>query len=420
MTPCIFHDNNPFKNKHIHLGVCGSVAAFRAPDLLRWWRHNDIHVSVTVTEGGARFITPLTFEALGATPVYTDIWEKQNIFGHLEPGQKAKSALVIAPASANTLAQLAGGHASSLLSCQALAFDGPLILAPAMNPRMWHNGATQENMARLQARGAHVIAPDVGGTACGDMGQGRLAPLEDIFFAAMRALAVQDMQGVRVLLTLGPTRERWDAVRFWTNPSTGAMGAALATAAWLRGAEVHAVCGPVAAAHCHMPKGVHRYDVTSAKDMFAAAHELWPTMDMGMFTAAVADFSPVPFASKEHDTKFKKDAADADKGLTVHFTPTKDILRTLAEKSHSKQKHAQKILGFAAESTTDMVAAVRVKLAKKGADIIAGNNILQPDSGFGSPTNAMTVADKHGRLEEWPVLSKSDVAWRLCSWLVSL
>ncbi len=425
MTPCIFKDDNPYKNKRIHLGVCGSVAAFRAPDLLRWWRHNEIHVGVTVSEGGARFIAPLTFEALGAAPVYggtgdrtgdrtgDGMWEKEHIFGHLEPGQQA-DAMVIAPASANTLAQCAGGHASALLSCQALAFDGPLVVAPAMNPRMWHHGATQENVARLQARGVHVIVPAVGGTACGDTGQGRLAPLADIFFAALRALTPQDMHGMRVLITLGPTQERWDAVRFWTNPSTGAMGTALATAAYLRGAEVHAVCGPLTSSVAQMPAGVRRYDVTSAAEMYDAAQDIWSTMDAGIFTAAVADFSPIPFGEGGYGTKFKKDSvSSADAALEVRFTPTKDILRTLAS-----QRKEQKILGFAAESVEDLESAVKEKLSRKGADIIAGNSIVQEGSGFGSATNAMLVADRHGRCESWPTLAKSDVAWRLCSWLL--
>lgn len=402
-----------FKGKRMHLGVCGSVSAFRAPDLLRWWLKNGLTASATLTPSARRFVGPLTFEALGALPVYTDMFTASDgPFGHLEPGQTAQG-MVIAPTSATTLARLAQGMGDELLACQALAFDGPLVLAPAMNPRMWQHAATQENVEKLRARGAHIVLPDTGGTACGDEGQGRLADLRQIWMASLKALTPQDMAGMKVLITLGPTREQWDAVRFWSNPSTGSMGAALAVAAWLRGAEVQAVCGPVQG--IWMPQGITRHAVTSAKDMFEAAQDLWPRMDAGLFTAAVADFAPVP-----HDPsgkkKFKKAGAQA--GFSVDFAPNADILKTLA--AQRRADTPQKVLGFAAETVEDLPEAVRVKLRGKGADIIAGNRIGQAGSGFGSATNSMAVADVRGREEQWPSLSKTDVAWRLCSWLLEL
>ncbi len=411
-APYSFCENSHLRGKHIHLGVCGSVAAFRAVDLLRWWKKTSLHVSITLTDAAQRFITPLTFQALGASYVYTDMWEKESLFGHLEPGQHA-DVLVIAPASASTLAQMARGDAHSLLACQALAFDGPVLVAPAMNPRMWNNAATQENIQILRQRGVQIIVPDVGGTACGDEGQGRLADVRHIWLAALKALTEQDMQGQNVMLTLGPTREPWDAVRFWSNPSTGTMGLCLALCAWLRGATVHAICGPEAHKASYMPPDVHIYKVGTAQSMYEAAADLWPSMNAGMFTAAVADYAP-QVASKGLQHKFKKDTAE--QGLHIDFTPNIDILRTLA----AEKKSGQKILGFAAETAESdeaMLRTVRQKLARKGADLVAGNTITAPGSGFGTPTNAMFVVDKLGKEEIWPLLPKLEVAWRLCSWL---
>lgn len=398
-----------FQGKRIHLGVCGSVAAFRAVDLLRWWLKAGMGVSATLTPGARRFIAPLTFEALGAAPVYGDMFSAEGPFGHLEPGQTAH-AMVIAPATAATLARLAHGMADDMLACQALAFAGPLVVAPAMNPHMWDNPATRANVEILRQRGVRLVLPGVGGTACGDEGQGRLADLRDIWMASLRALAPQDMAGLRVMVTLGPTREQWDAVRFWSNPSTGTMGAALALAAWLRGADVDAVCGPCAGGVPWLPAGIRQHAVVSAAQMFDAAAALWPHMDMGMFTAAVADFAPEPFGPE----KFKKHTSG--EGFALRFTPNADILKTLAQRRTPQQK----LLGFAAETAEDMPAAVAVKLRSKGADIIAGNRIGQEGSGFASATNGMCIADRNGRTAQWPSQSKADVAWKLCSWLLEL
>lgn len=396
-----------YAGKRVHLGVCGSVAAFRMPELLRWWLKDGIGVSVALTPSAERFIAPLTFEALGASPVYGDMFSPESPFGHLEPGQTAQ-AMVVAPATAATLERLAHGAADAMLACQALAFSGPLVLAPAMNPRMWEHPATQANVAALEARGARVVPPGVGGTACGDEGQGRLADLREIWAATMRALSPQDMRGLRVMITLGPTRERWDAMRFWSNPSTGRMGAALALAAWLRGAEVDAVCGPCG--ELWLPSGIRRHAATDAAEMFAAAAGLWPQAHVGMFTAAVADFAPEPHGEE----KFKKSGAAG--GFSLVFRPNPDILKTLA----GRRRPEQKVLGFAAETCEDMAAAVRAKLQSKGAHIMVGNRIGGGDGGFAAAVNAVFVADHAGREEQWPSMSKADVAWRLCTWLTEI
>ncbi len=410
--PYNFDEHSHFKNTSLHLGVCGSIAAFRALDLARWWMASQLHVSVTLSESAQKFVTPLSFEALGAASIYTDMWEKESVFAHLEPGQICK-VMVIAPATASTIAHLANGNADTLLSCQALAFDGPLIVAPAMNPRMWKHPATQENIAKLESRGAQVIVPECGSTACGDEGQGRLADLRHIWLASLKAITPQDMAGIKLMLTLGPTREQWDAARYWSNPSTGGMGASLAVAAWLRGADVHAICGPVSDLHCYLPPDIKRHDIVSAKDMYTIAKDLWPHMNMGIFTAAVADFSPQNIYTTDSE-KFKKH--NSSEGLNINFTPNIDILRTLCQ----DKKPDQKVMGFAAETTTDILTTVREKLQRKGADVLVGNNIARAGSGFASPTNEVVVIDRHGREESWPILPKMTVAWRLCSWLLDI
>ena len=391
----------------LHLGVCGSVAAYRAADLARQWQDAGIAVSVTLTPSACRFVSPALFEALGAAPVYTAMFDDPHApspFAHLEPGQVAQ-ALVVAPASASTLSRLACGQADELLACQALAFSGPLVIAPAMNPRMWAHPATQANVALLQSRGARLVPPGCGRTACGEEGVGRLADLREVYLAGLAALTPQDLAGRTVLITLGPTREPWDAVRFWSNPSTGVMGAALAVAAWLRGAQVHAICGPGVP---WLPQGIVRHDVQSAHDMFAAAEAVWAQADMGIFTAAVADFAPQPHAGG----KFKK--ADSPHGFRIEFTPNPDILRTLA--ASRRVERPQIVMGFAAESD-DLENAVRGKLHSKKADMVVGNLIID---GFATTTNTVFVADRTGQEAHLDTQTKAELADRLMTWLCSL
>lgn len=389
--------------KRVHLGVTGSIAAYKALDLLRLLQEADCRVSATLTESCARFVAPLTFEALGAAPVYTSMFDEapdaDTAFGHLEPGQEA-DVMAIAPASANTLARLAYGLADDMLSCQALAFPGPKIVAPAMNPRMWEAPATRRNWDMLGELGYIRVLPGTGFVACGDTGTGRLAPMEEILTAVLKALSPQDLAGRKVLITLGPTRESWDAVRFWSNPSSGTMGACMAMAAHLRGAEVTVVAGPT---NLTFPGDISVVSVTTARQMFEACADLWPGMDAACLTAAVADYRPVPFG----DTKFKK-TSSAGAGITVEFEPNPDILKSLGQ----AKKDGQKLIGFAAETDNVKEEAAR-KLAAKNLDLIAANDISRPGSGFGVPTNQMTVLDESGRMETWPQLPKTEVAWRL-------
>ncbi len=399
------------ERKRLHLGVSGSIACYKAADLLRNLHKADINVSVTVTAGARHFVQPLLFSSLGAAPVYPEMFSGEEPFAHLEPGQSCH-ALLVAPASANLIARVAQGLAQDMLSAQILAFAGPVGVAPAMNTLMWQNAATRANIATLRERSVTIVEPDSGTLACGSEGQGRLAPMSCLLAQAMRLLAPKDMAGETVLVTLGPTREPWDGVRFWSNPSTGAMGASLALAAWMRGARVHALAGPgIDTDLVPALPGLELTRVKTAREMMTRAEELWPTVTMGMFTAAVADFAPVLYGAG----KFKK--ASSPDGFSIAFTPNPDILATLSAK-----KENRRLLGFAAETAADdaeLMALARLKLAKKGVNVLAANNVSQAGSGFGTGTNAMAVVNSKGREEHWPLQGKMDVAWDLCTWLLN-
>jgi phosphopantothenoylcysteine decarboxylase/phosphopantothenate--cysteine ligase len=395
------------EHKRLHLGVTGSIAAYKALELLRSLRKLGFQVNVTLTEAAARFVTPLSFQALGADLVYTGMFasDEGGPYGHLQPGQTAQ-AFVVAPCTADALARLAHGLAHEILCAQALAFEGPLVLAPAMNPRMWSHPATVANARVLQERGAHMVLPVSGEVACGDEGQGKLAPVDEILLAVCKALTTQDMAGMNVMVTLGPTQEPWDSVRLWTNRSTGLMGACLAQAAWLRGAKVHAVAGPGVPA---LPASIIRHDVTTARDMYDSAQALWPGMHCGLFSAAVADFAPEPYTGG----KYKKRSQGG--GLSVNFQRNPDILAALGSIAASDQR----LLGFAAESE-ELETRSRRKLHEKKVNLLAGNLVGGADAGFAAGTNRMFVCDCRGREEHWPLMPKADVAWRLLDWLLTL
>ena len=401
-----------FAGRRLHLGVCGSIAAYRAPDLLRMWMQAGVPAGVTLTGSAQRFISALTFSALGASPVLTGMFadncsaqDSQEVFGHLLPGQSA-AALIVAPATAASLARFAHGLADDLLTCQVLAFSGPRVAAPAMNPRMWANPATQENVEILRRRGWQVVTPDYGTTACLEEGQGRLADIRHIYLHGLKAVTEQRLAGAHALLTLGPTVESWDAVRIWTNRSSGIMGASLAVALWLRGARVTAVCGPGAP---WLPPEIEIVPVGTAQEMFEAASAVFPQANIAAFTAAVADFKP----TRPSGGKFKKSASP--QGFSVEFTPNPDIFATLG----AQKRPGQRLIGFAAE-TEGLLEQMHAKLAVKRADLMVGNLIGGPDTAFASPANRVTILDAAGRHEDWPLLPKPEVAWRITEWLLRL
>lgn len=388
-----------FCGKRIHLGVTGSVAAYKALELTRAFLRLNMLVGVTLTDSARQFVTDLSFAALGADPVHTGLFAAGSSYDHLEPA--CADAFLVAPATANIMAKMACGLADDILSCQLLAFPGPVLIAPAMNPRMWSAPATQYNWDLLGQRGIARVAPDCGRVACGDTGQGRLASLDEIFIRALALLAPQDLRGKKIMLTLGPTREYFDQARFWSNPSSGLMGATLAISAALRGAEVTAVTGPVDVA---LPSLVRQVRVVSARQMFEAAADIFPSQDMGCFTAAVADFRPPAYPGG----KYKKGGPP----LAFSFEPNPDILATL---STGKSAH-QLTIGFAAEAE-NLEANALSKLTRKNLDLIVANPINEPGAGFATATNRVLVLDKLGRQESWPQLPKTEIAWRIWDWI---
>ncbi len=395
-----------FLGKHVHMGVTGSIAAYKALDFLRMLQDSGARVSVSLSEAATRFITPLAFEALGGDPVFCSMFDRnQASYGHLYPAQNADT-LVVAPATANILAKTAQGIADDLLSCQALAFCNPIVFAPAMNVRMWRAPVTQANVATLRDRGHFMVGPDSGSLACGEEGEGRLADLESIYYAVLRQLSPQDMAGKTVLVTLGPTREYWDGIRFWSNPSSGFMGLSLAIAAWLRGADVIAVHGPL---DFDVPVFLQALPVTSAQEMCDACMVVSARCDIACFTAAVADMAP-EYQGAEKQKKEKHGQA-----FTLPFTSTPDVAVSFGQ----QKRQDQHSIIFAAE-TSQVESFAANKLEKKNADLVVGNLVNEPGSGFGVATNTVHVRDRMGRCEYWPNLPKPEVAWRIWDWLALL
>jgi phosphopantothenoylcysteine decarboxylase/phosphopantothenate--cysteine ligase len=395
------------ERKRVHLGVTGSIAAYKSLELLRMLRRLNLQVGVTLTKAAQEFLQPLSFSALGADPVFSSLFDSdQHIYAHLAPGQEAQ-ALLVAPATANTLAKMALGLADDMLSCQVLSFPGPVLAAPAMNPNLWLAQATQENVSRLRHRGFQILEPDSGQVACQDQGQGRLPDLEEILFCLLRAITPARLQGRRILISMGPTREFWDPVRFWSNPSSGKMGAALAIAAWIQGAEVDCVCGP----HQQiLPQGIRQHPVQTANQMHKACLELWPQTDIACLAAAVCDFKPVSFGRH----KFKKTCLQGQ-ALQIEFQKNPDILLQLGRQKTQRQR----LIGFAAETDQDLADLAREKLQRKNLDLIVANQIGSPDSGFSSPTNQALILDCQ-QAQELPLLSKGEVAWRIWERIIQI
>ncbi|MEF3698343.1 bifunctional phosphopantothenoylcysteine decarboxylase/phosphopantothenate--cysteine ligase CoaBC [Desulfolutivibrio sp.] len=394
-----------FHNKRVHVGITGSISAFKMVMVLRTLIKFGIHTSCTLTKSAHQFVTPLSFHALGVDPVYSELFNPlDDPFSHLAPSRTAQCQ-VICPATANFIAKMAHGIADDMLSCQTLAFPHQQIIAPAMNSMMWSSKPVQQNIQVLASRNISILSPREGLLACGDTGHGKLADENDIFLAILHALSPHDLSGKRVLVCLGPTHEYFDVARYWSNPSTGLMGACLAIAAWFRGADVHVVQGPCT---FFFPESITITPVTTAHQMYEAMVSEFPKFDIICMAAAVADFSPVPYSQSKN--KFKRDIT----GKTaphIEFISNPDILAKLG---YIKSQN-QKLIGFCAE-TSELKMHAEEKLLRKQCDIMVANFIGRDNSGFSSTTNDVEVVDKHGRYEKWPVLPKPEVAWRILDW----
>ena len=387
----------------ITLGVTGGVAAYKAAELVRRLQQDNFSVQVVMTRSAREFITPLTFAALTGQRVITDLFSEsggeanlESAIEHIAVAQRT-DLLLVAPATADSLAKFARGIADDFLSTLYLASTAPVVLAPAMNVNMWNHPATQENVAALRARGARVVDPDEGYLACGMTGAGRLAGQEAIVAAVHETLKIsRDLQGETVLVTAGPTREDLDPVRYITNRSSGKMGYAVAEAAAARGAKVFLVTGPTA---LETPAGVERIDVRSAEEMHRAVSDRIASASIAILAAAVADYRP----AQPSATKIKKDGHS----LNLALEPTTDILATVG-----RNKGTATVVGFAAE--TDHVAEnARKKLAAKNADLIVANDVTAEGAGFDSDTNIVTLFSRDGRDVPLPKLTKKEVAHRI-------
>jgi phosphopantothenoylcysteine decarboxylase/phosphopantothenate--cysteine ligase len=388
-------DNAGMLGKRVILGVTGGIAAYKSADLVRRLVERGALVQVVMTAGAREFITPTTFQALSGRPVRDSLWDAaaEAAMGHIELARWADLVL-IAPATADFLARLAGGHADDLLSTLCLATTAPLVAAPAMNQQMWANAATQANVATLAARGVRLLGPASGEQACGEHGPGRmlepteLADLVEALLPAGQGL----LAGRRVLITAGPTRESIDPVRFVSNRSSGKMGYAVAQAMRAAGAEVVLVSGPVALAP---PPGVRRISVESAAQMQEAVLREVPGCDVFVATAAVADYRPTTVAGR----KIKKRTEQ----LTLELTRTTDILATVAARADRPY-----VVGFAAE--TDAVEQhAREKLLRKNLDMIAANEV-GASKAFDSEDNALLVLWRGGGRAELARAPKYELA----------
>lgn len=374
-------------NKRVLLGVTGSIAAYKAADLIRRLQDAGAEVKVVMTEGAKAFVTPLTFQALSGSPVHENLLDKEAeaAMGHIELARWA-DVILIAPASANTLAGLAQGRADELLNAICLASDVPLAVAPAMNKHMWADPATQENVKQLAQRGVLFIGPESGEQACGDVGEGRMIDSETIIMRLSELFTVGSLSGLTVVITAGPTREALDPVRFLSNHSSGKMGYAIAEAAVEAGAKVILISGPVS---LDAPERLTRINVESAADMEAAVREHVATADIFVATAAVADYRPVVV----QQNKIKK----KDQRLTLELEKNTDILAMV------KADYANTFcLGFAAE-TGDLENYARGKLQQKNIEMIAAN-LVGPDAEkttgtFNSDLNELNVYWPGGELK---------------------
>jgi phosphopantothenoylcysteine decarboxylase/phosphopantothenate--cysteine ligase len=397
----------------VALGVTGGVAAYKAAELVRRLQQEGLEVEVVMTRHAQEFITPLTFAALTGRKVITDMFAAENAgpanvesaIEHIAVAQRI-DALVIAPATAGTIAKLAQGLADDFLSTLALATKAPLIVAPAMNVNMLEHAATQANLETLRARGVRIVPSDEGYLACGMVGAGRLAGVEAIAAAVLSTLGIKhDLERETVLVTAGPTCEDLDPVRYITNRSSGKMGYAIADAARRRGARTILVSGPTA---LNAPDGVEFIRVRTAQEMSRAVREHLADATVVIMAAAVADFR----AAAPHAQKIKRGAGK----LELDLVSTPDILAEVAAES-AAGKSRRVIVGFAAE-TNDVAGNARKKLNAKGADLIVANDVTEPGAGFDGDTNIVTLIfcespDNKAPEVRLPQMSKFDVATRV-------
>jgi phosphopantothenoylcysteine decarboxylase/phosphopantothenate--cysteine ligase len=382
------------QKKNIILGVSGGIAAYKSVELLRLLVKQGASVRVMMTKNAQWFVGPLTFEALSGQPVCTDLFEKNDdaSIRHIQWAEAA-DAVVIAPATANIIGKLSGGIADDALSTFLLAVTCPVIVCPSMNTHMFESPAVQRNLETLRADGHFILAPESGTLACGTTGPGRLPEPEDIVDRIAYHLSTKDLKDKKILVTSGPTREPVDPVRFISNPSSGKMGFAVARAAEYRGGEVTLITGPT---HLPDPNNVKVIRVQTAREMAQAVFDNMAHSDIIIKTAAVSDYRPKDPATQ----KIKKEKGER----VLYLERTQDILKEIG-----RRKKNQILVGFAAE-TEHLEQHAKTKQVEKNLDIIVGNIVGEPSSGFGADTNKVTLFYKDGTQEPLPVMEKDAVA----------
>lgn len=392
--------------KRILLGVTGGIAAYKSPLLVREFVKAGAEVQVVMTRSAAQFVTPLALATVSKREVVSDMFPRPDDPNstswtkHIDLGMWA-DIMLVAPATAHTLARIAHGFADDMLTTLALALRCPLALAPAMDVDMFLNKTTQQNIDILKESGCFVIDPEEGELASGLVGPGRLPEIDRLvaFVDGILEKIHRDLSGKRILVTAGPTQEPIDPVRYIGNRSSGKMGFAIANAAALRGAEVTLVSGPV---HVRTPRSVRRIDVSTAEEMNAAVHLEFETVDALIMSAAVADYAVLNPGKK----KIKRENMPGDE-LTLTLKKNPDILKSLGEKKQNRV-----LVGFALE-TDDGIENAKEKLRRKNLDLIVLNNPNEPGAGFNSDTNVVTFLTPDGQAEDLPLMSKFDVANRI-------
>ena len=388
------------QGRRILLVIGGGIAAFKTPDLVRRLRERGAAVTCVMTRAAEQFVTPLTLGSVSGAKVYRELFDltDEAEMGHIQLS-RAADLVVVAPATADLMAKMANGHADDLASTLLMATDKRVLIAPAMNVRMWEHPATQRNLKTLEGDGVLTVGPNSGDMACGEYGPGRMSEPLEIAAAASAALGGGPLAGRRVLVTSGPTHEPIDPVRYIANRSSGAQGTAIAEALRDLGAGVVFVTGP---ADAPRPKGVEVVEVESARDMLAAVEGRLAGLDAAVFAAAVADWR----VARESSSKIKKQADGAPPSL--EFAENPDILRTVSRMGAGRPGL---VVGFAAE-TDDVIANATAKRLRKGCDWIVANDVSPATGIMGGKENAAILITAEGA-EEWPRLSKVETARRL-------
>ena len=384
------------EKKTVVIGVCGGIAAYKACDIVSKLKKLDLNVHVIMTKSACEFVAPMTFQTLSQNFAITDMFEEPKTWDveHISLAKKADTFLIV-PATANVIGKIAGGIADDMLTTTVMATKAPVIIAPAMNTNMYENPIVQDNIEKLKGYGYKFVEPASGRLACGDLGRGKLADVDDIVHEVYVSLfGSDDLKGMKITVTAGPTVEDIDPVRYITNRSSGKMGYSIAKRAIMRGAEVTLISGPTS---LDRPRGVYKFvQTSSAESLYNAVNDNFEDCDALIQSAAVADYKPKNYSKK----KVKKKDGD----LSIELARTKDVAKEMG-----KIKADKVLVGFAAE-TNDLLQNAQRKIESKNLDFIVANDLTKEGAGFNTDTNIVKIIDADGNMEDYPKMSKEDVA----------